>query len=69
MKRSVIRVDRPARMPLPDFAALHPGYVFLAAMIAAKPVPPPARPGRIRGGAIVASLGRGKRAAGTREHA
>jgi hypothetical protein len=26
MERSVIRVDSPARTPLPDFAALHPGY-------------------------------------------
>jgi hypothetical protein len=26
MERSVIRVDSPARMPLPDFASLHPGY-------------------------------------------
>jgi hypothetical protein len=26
MERSVIRVDSPARTPLPDFASLHPGY-------------------------------------------
>jgi hypothetical protein len=26
MERSVIRVDGPARTPLPDFASLHPGY-------------------------------------------